>query len=1536
VLEPSVGNRRVAVQSINWGEYGYSQGRPVGVRVVQGPVELFTDFDVPADHTPNLRVTYDVTGAPTQIFRGRTSNLTSPNGDVISVAYCPDAAGTIRHVYGLDGQAASCEVGANFSQQFIYDAAGRLLRADDEYGQRTLAYYPLPEAHVWEVIVDLTDPLTNATYKWTLRYNGVGEILYWLDEYGTEHAYTYDTLGRLTTVVTAQQPEASYTFTYNDANLLTQVQDGAGRGTAYNYNERNLVISQLDIRTAQAFSYAYTPTGRLNTVIAPQGETTTYRYEDPNDPTRLTSVIDPSGSERRFNWNDENNELIYTDPLNRTSSYLFDGTGMLWRINDALPLPTNATPYRVIELRHDSAANFTGWLMTTNDGEQNAARRLTLTPDNGNGFVVTEPRITGWSQALGYSTQGLQTQVGDLVFDYDPLYRLQRLQPLDDPETAWSLNWTTGATSVIVDQPFGDAQTLTFDFLGRLIQRQVAGVETRFGYTPDTANAITTLTVSHPVLGERQYVVSPGDSRRNLPPSVILKAFGQEVTYNYDLAGRLTEIFARVCSQPAIANIADCSDGIWESRSRLEYDAGGLLTQAIDADGHRETFSYNNAGELVTYQAVNGRSFNYRYDGAGRLVSVTNVTGGKLLLAYDTADNLTGICRTRSDASDVYEDCLGSGTEVLGMAYDALGRLREKAFPNVGGNGGRTTVPYRYAPNGLLAGYDAVSLSYTALGLIETLDLGGGTAYTFGYSDLNQLAEVGDLAFGYDDQGATNRVTVGRQELTYSRDLAGNLTITDSTGRTIQYTVNDRGYVQQVDADGQPLFVGYPGAQNDLELIFPDGTAASQFGDVRGFVRDVLYFGSSSLTIYNQPDALGFFRTQSRELLDSGIDYNIVAGYDNDDRPVTLRVTDRQGLQVLYTLALTYDGFGRRNIETRQFNDGVQVILRHDYGDVPEPDTPKRTQLQATQITIVRPLVAAGMGVWGLVIGLGALVLVGVIHNRYPHWPLWALIGQRSQRVSAVLAVALTALMLGTVVQLRAQQLDDIYNLRYSYDAAGNVARIEIEGLGDCARFAYDGLNRLTNATYSNPLNSASVEVSADYRYDAFNRVVTLGATQVVYQGGTRQIHSLQAGGANYTFVTNANQPPLMVLDGSGAAITLVSDGRERPLQVLDAEGATQAPLLFDSFGRRLSLESPAPDISPCQLSGNPPIHPALQVQSLMDGRVWDSATGLYFSADGRAYSAELGRFLQRDPLNTDVLGNVYDFPAHGVELPLPLDTPSYSEGLYVLRDAEAQLAINERLSATAVRNIYASVSLDPRAEITQDLDEASAQYEETLQQLLVFPEWLATRYNLTAPTLDPQTGYVVVYSDRTVAQGGLRGDSPNMVPLRVPNWSALLDQPQWNTAAIVTQLGATQTANANRLFQPYARGSWVVAPPSVLDGFSLPSVPVALDYSAEAVFNSLPRTLETPHRAAALLDVVEAVNQLPETPLTSHIETALAQALPQAPTLPPESLEAWRATYFTNNSFGIEGAIQEVLPPLPETPLYRIGTNPTWLFVVE
>jgi hypothetical protein len=239
------------------------------------------------------------------------------------------------------------------------------------------------------------------------------------------------------------------------------------------------------------------------------------------------------------------------------------------------------------------------------------------------------------------------------------------------------------------------------------------------------------------------------------------------------------------------------------------------------------------------------------------------------------------------------------------MAYDALGRLREKAFPNVGGNGGRTTVPYRYAPNGLLAGYDAVSLSYTALGLIETLDLGGGTAYTFGYSDLNQLAEVGDLAFGYDDQGATNRVTVGRQELTYSRDLAGNLTITDSTGRTIQYTVNDRGYVQQVDADGQPLFVGYPGAQNDLELIFPDGTAASQFGDVRGFVRDVLYFGSSSLTIYNQPDALGFFRTQSRELLDSGIDYNIVAGYDNDDRPVPLPVTDSQGLQVLYTLALT-------------------------------------------------------------------------------------------------------------------------------------------------------------------------------------------------------------------------------------------------------------------------------------------------------------------------------------------------------------------------------------------------------------------------------------------------------------------------------------------------------------------------------------------------------------------------------------------------------------------------------------------------------
>ena len=235
----------------------------------------------------------------------------------------------------IDGETlleADCNM-VDFAESVIYDAQGRLVSVNNDNGERTYHY----EAHAgfWQTTVTFTHDDRIAT--WILQYDSVGNLLNWRDENNLLREYSYDALGRLIRVFVENQPEASFSFTYNELNLLTQMRDDLGRGTRYAYNNQGQLTVEQDIQTSNATIYGYNSDGMLATVISPLGNTTTYLYENNHHPERLTGIIDSTGNITRFEVPEDPNQLVVTDARNNQTTYTFDTYGRLWRIDDALP-----------------------------------------------------------------------------------------------------------------------------------------------------------------------------------------------------------------------------------------------------------------------------------------------------------------------------------------------------------------------------------------------------------------------------------------------------------------------------------------------------------------------------------------------------------------------------------------------------------------------------------------------------------------------------------------------------------------------------------------------------------------------------------------------------------------------------------------------------------------------------------------------------------------------------------------------------------------------------------------------------------------------------------------------------------------------------------------------------------------------------------------------------------------------------------------------------------------------------------------------
>jgi YD repeat-containing protein len=1485
----------------------YTQGRPAETRMVQVPSALNQEGNAPA---LSLTADYD--------FRGRPTHVTDSGGTTYNVLYCPLEFGAQKTVYfhttttsanNNNGDEYPCDSG-DFARAVYHDARGRLMRVDDSGSTRTYTYTAQPGG--WNVQVTFTDSTSAAEFNWQLIYNGAGDLVRWVDENGITRNYRYDILGRLRRVEVPGQPEASFTFDYNAADLLISELDDLGRGTFYNYNERGQLTVKQDARTANATIYGYNARGQLSTVISPLGSTTTFRYDDPTDPARLTGIIEPTGNNIQFAWEDANNRLVYTGPRGNSTAYTFDSFGALWRIDDALG--------RTHELHYDPAGRLSQWRQSQ-PASGRAARHLLLDyPDLYQINLSANDSQIGWERHFTLTPlrqlESLSSDAGHRIgFAYDPLGRLTQVQT---SERLWTLTHQHGRPTLEFTDGFGGRHLLGFDALNRLVAAETDDQSIGYSYHPGRGGDVNLIIED----GSGRVITYSAGDETSRPPAVILREPGQRHTYSYNTEGILAEITSEACINPLFRAPDpllpdDCvriaPDEVWRTTERFVYDALGRPTRYIDQEQDIQSFAYDDSGNLVIYQDASDKTFNYTYDALNRLESIAGPTGVRLLLAYDDLDRVSGICRGRVEDRGTYADCVSAGGVLETYTYDALGRLQTQTYPNMGQ---QTTITHFYDQqnNGLLSGWGThnepdvtIARASDALGLVESFTVDEDT-YHFTYPSRTQLSSANgadSVVSTYDALGRVESIMVGGHRLIYeyAPDNRSYRIYDEVTGAEIGFSLDEHGFLAGIENNAQFDYFLSPDARLLIvQITRADGELIELQLNHRGEPQNIAYTGSNLFVDYVH-DATGQIQRQSiigssRYFEMEAAGYIIVIGYDNDNRPLTVRVNDRERGQLLYLLTFTYNAAGQREIETRQYSDGTQVSIQHVYENASQLVQRRVTISQAQNLLFnASPLLALG--------GLAWLMRTPV------------------RRRSALLMLFAGLLAAVTLSWSTAQPTNGtVYT--YSYDDRGNLTRIGLEDEDTiCARYTYDSANRLVQVVQGDRQQT--------YSYDARNRLSSAGSQRFAYLGDSNMLIAAYDSSGTPRYHAQTADLPEIYLEGAQTS-WLLNDGHGHMLAAI-IDGQSTGPVwLFDPLGRFLSLHPPAADADPCSaLAPLPAEFLALSpLQTFQRDMVWDAATNLYF-LDGRAYAPELGRFLQRDPQGPDAFGSVYSYPSRQTVPPVRERPIGYADGIYRLRDALDTIHTADRLTAEHIR---AQQQPAPRLHevepFTGALDDLARSTHQRLTRHLDLPAWLATSYNLPAPYVDAG-GALRLIRDNAPGQGGT-GDGV------IPTNTIFNPTTDWLPSGVASSAYLEQIINITQpppqrpltVYEPFA---WQPLLPR-LDMTWHVAAPYPDDTRAPgAVLDWLPRPLAAPQNSAGALDVVAALDALPQRDGETWLDAALNAALPAPPYLPPLTSEAWLANWFTDDTLGIAKTLNTRWPALPrtDTPVYRLGANSDW-----
>lgn len=673
-----------------------------------------------------------------------------------------------------------------------YDAAGRVVRQADAYGNEATFEYGVSNFTTYGVVTDPDGSAFRHEYQNGALYKS-------FDAYSNYFQYGFsggrDALGSL------RDRRGNDSRVYRDyaTRRIYEVQDRWYARTQYQHLTNVQVFTNREFPGgAAAFTFhdLWIVTNRNNDNTSAE---TFFRDARGN----VTGYVDRA--EQRWNVavNARGQPTVLVRPGGGTQTFAYNGDGTLASVADS---DVGATTYlydalrRRIGVQHpDGAAE--GWGLDALD------------------------RVTATTNAAGGVTTFEYDANGNLVRTTDPL----------GYETAESVDAMDRATNRV--DSLGILAATAYDGMGRpAAVADPAGTNAyrydRRGWTTNRVRGARTWVQTHDPEGNVTNAISPGGATKRYTynwigwPSAWYDplygtAHSQAATWTYDYRGNLAKHKNQMNETIGYG---------WDKADRLvvlsnaammkayfEYDADGNRTRQTDFDGHATTFGYTPMGRLAAVTNALGEATRFEYDVAGRPARTIFADGTSQETAYDAADR-----------EAILTD---EGTNAWRLAYDARGAVVAATNPA----GGTTT--YAYHLDGTLrsvadSDVGPISNRYDAARrLVETVGP-DGARIQYAYDEFGALAAVidalgrtnryetdadGRLAAAVDPLGKTNR---------FSYDVAGRLTnAMDRTGRATAYEYDLVGRLTAV-TDGTGVRTEFSRDANGriTGLITPTGT----------------------------------------------------------------------------------------------------------------------------------------------------------------------------------------------------------------------------------------------------------------------------------------------------------------------------------------------------------------------------------------------------------------------------------------------------------------------------------------------------------------------------------------------------------------------------------------------------------------------------------------------------------------------------------------------------------------------------------------
>ncbi|WP_235399413.1 RHS element core protein [Escherichia coli] len=603
--------------------------------------------------------------------------------------------------------------------RYTYTASGELRAVYDRSGTQVRGFTYDAE-HAGRMVAHHYAGRPESRY----RYDDTGRVTEQVNPEGLDYRFEYGQ-DRVTITDSLNRREVLYTEGEGGLKRVVKKEHADGSITRSEYDEAGRLKAQTDAAGRRTEYRLHMASGKLTSVILPDGRTVRYGY---NSQRQVTSVTYPDGLRSSREYDEKGRLTAETSRSGETTRYSYD--------DPASELPT-------------------GIQDATGSTKQMAWSRY--------GQLLAFTDCSGYTTRYEYDRYGQQIAVhreeGISTYSrYNPRGQLVSQKDAQGREIRYEYSAAGDLTATI--SPDGKRSTIAYDKRGRPVSVTEGGLTRSMGY--DAAGRITVLTNENGSQSTFRY--DPVDRLTEQ------RGFdGRTQRYHYDLTGKLTQ-----SEDEGLITL-------WH------YDASDRITHRTVNGDPAEQWQYDEHGWLTTLSHTSEGhrvSVHYGYDDKGRLTgerqTVENPETGELLWQHETkhAYNEQGLANrvTPDSLPPVEWLTYGSGylagmklggTPLVEYTRDRLHRETVRSFGSRAGSNAAYELTSTYTPAGQLQSQHLNSLVYDRdYGWNDNGDLvrisGPRQTREYGYSATGRLESVRTLAPDLDIR------------IPYATDPAGN------------------------------------------------------------------------------------------------------------------------------------------------------------------------------------------------------------------------------------------------------------------------------------------------------------------------------------------------------------------------------------------------------------------------------------------------------------------------------------------------------------------------------------------------------------------------------------------------------------------------------------------------------------------------------------------------------------------------------------------------------------------------------------------